>query len=34
MNAFEQVGAEIAIHTRIPAVIFDEAMAAVTAAQE
>ena len=34
MNAFEAVGAEIAIHTRIPAVIFDDAMAAVAAAQE
>jgi hypothetical protein len=34
MNALEAAGAEVAIHTRIPAVIFDEAMAAVAAAQE
>jgi hypothetical protein len=34
MNAFEAVGAEIAIHTRVPAVIFDDAMAALTAAQD
>ena len=34
MNAFESVGADIALHTRIPAVIFDDAMAAVAAAQE
>jgi hypothetical protein len=34
MNAFESAGADIALHTRVPAVVFDDAMAAVTAAQE
>ena len=34
MNAFEAVGADIALHTRVPAVVFDEAMAHVVAAQE
>ena len=27
MNAFEQVGAEVALHTRVPAVIIDDALA-------
>jgi hypothetical protein len=34
MNAFESAGADIALHTRIPAVIFDDAMAAIAAGQE
>ena len=34
INAFEAVGAEIAMHTRIPAVIVDDAIAALDAVEE
>jgi hypothetical protein len=34
LNAFESAGADIAMHTRIPAPIFDDAMARIAAAQE
>lgn len=31
MNSFEAAGAEIALHTRVPAVVFDDAMANLAA---
>jgi hypothetical protein len=33
MNAFEAAGAQLALHTRIPAVIIDDALAALAAAE-
>jgi len=34
MNAFEAAGADIALHTRIPAVIVDDALAALAVGEE
>jgi hypothetical protein len=34
LNAFEEAGAEIAIHTRVPAVVVEDALAALAASKE
>jgi hypothetical protein len=34
MNAFEAAGTELALHTRIPAVVIDEALAAIASGNE